>query len=61
MEELFDVYTRDGEYIGVKSKSICHSDNPDFKNLIYYDEFVPFNDDYKKFVLDLFDNTFKLK
>ena len=33
----------------------------DFKNLFYSDEFVPFNDEYKKFVLDLFDNTFKLK
>ncbi len=175
MEELFDVYTRDGEYIGVKNKSICHSEKPgfyhkpvwiwiinsnndilvqkraaskknnpnkwdipsaghiisgetpiqgairetyeelgvitkeqdykfiseyiyddsfeiaqiylmkkdldisklklqeeevaevkwvnyaDFKNLFYSDEFVPFNDEYKKFVLDLFDNTFKLK
>lgn len=33
----------------------------DFKNLFYSDKFVPFNDEYKKFVLDLFDNTFKLK
>ena len=30
MEELFDVYTRDGEYIGVKNKSICHSEKPGF-------------------------------
>lgn len=30
MEELFDVYIRNGEYIGVKSKSICHSEKPGF-------------------------------
>jgi len=28
MEEIFDVYTRDGKYIGQKEKSNCHSENP---------------------------------
>lgn len=28
MEEIFDVYTRDGKYIGTKEKSLCHSGNP---------------------------------
>ena len=28
MEEIFDVYTRDGEYLGTKPKSFCHSENP---------------------------------
>lgn len=28
MEELFDVFSRDGKYIGVKNKSFCHSENP---------------------------------
>ena len=28
MEELLDVYTRDGEYLGVKTRKECHSDNP---------------------------------
>lgn len=28
MEEMFDTYTRNGKYLGVKSKSICHSNNP---------------------------------
>lgn len=27
MEEIFDVYTRDGEYLGTKPKSFCHSEN----------------------------------
>ena len=30
MEEIFDIYTRDGEHIGTKEKSICHSENPGF-------------------------------
>lgn len=30
MEEIFDIYTRDGEYIGTKEESICHSKNPGF-------------------------------
>ena len=30
MEEIFDVYSRDGKYIGKKEKSICHSKNPNF-------------------------------
>lgn len=29
MEEMFKIYTRDGEYLGIKPKSFCHSDNPD--------------------------------
>ena len=28
MEEVFDIYTRNGEYIGTELKSICHSQNP---------------------------------
>ena len=28
MEEVFDIYTRNGEYIGIELKSICHSKNP---------------------------------
>lgn len=30
MEEIFDIYTRDGKYIGTKEKSICHTKNPGF-------------------------------
>lgn len=28
MEEMFDVYDENGEYLGVRSKSFCHSENP---------------------------------
>lgn len=28
MEEIFDVYTRDGKHLGTKTKSFCHSENP---------------------------------
>lgn len=28
VEEIFDVYTRDGKYIGTKEKSLCHTKNP---------------------------------
>lgn len=28
MEEILDIYTRDGEHLGSKEKSICHSNNP---------------------------------
>jgi len=28
MEEIFDVYTRNGKYLGTKPKSFCHSENP---------------------------------
>lgn len=28
MEELFDVFDRSGNYLGVKPKSFCHSNNP---------------------------------
>ena len=28
MEEIFDVFTRDGEYLGTKPKSFCHSKKP---------------------------------
>lgn len=28
MEEVFDVYDKNGNYLGVKSKTICHSKNP---------------------------------
>ena len=30
MEEILDIYTRDGKYLGTKEKSICHSPNPGF-------------------------------
>lgn len=30
MEEKLDVYTRDGKYLGIKSKTECHSENPGF-------------------------------
>lgn len=30
MEEIFDIYTRDGKHIGAKEESICHSKNPGF-------------------------------
>lgn len=30
MEEIFDIYTRDGKYLGTKEKSVCHSKNPGF-------------------------------
>lgn len=29
MEELFDVYTREGKYLGIKSKTFCHGKNPE--------------------------------
>ena len=28
MEEIFDIYTRDGKHIGTEKKSVCHSENP---------------------------------
>ena len=30
MEELFDVYTRDGEYLGIKPKSECNAKDAGF-------------------------------
>ena len=30
MEELLDTYTRDGEYLGVRTRSECHVENPGF-------------------------------
>lgn len=30
MEEMLDVYTRDGKYLGVKTRSECHTENPGF-------------------------------
>ncbi len=30
MGEIFDVYTREGEYIEAQPKSVCHSKNPGF-------------------------------
>lgn len=30
MEELFDIYTREGLHLGTKDKSICHSKKPEF-------------------------------
>lgn len=28
MEEVFDIYTREGKYLGTASKSVCHSEDP---------------------------------
>lgn len=28
MEEMFDVFDENGNYIGIKPKSFCHSENP---------------------------------
>ena len=30
MEEIFDIYTRDGKYLWTASKSVCHSEDPGF-------------------------------
>ena len=30
MEEKFDIYSRDGKYLGVRTSSECHSPNPGF-------------------------------
>lgn len=30
MEEIFDIYTREGKHLGTKEKSICHTENPGF-------------------------------
>ena len=30
MEEIFDIYTRDGKHLGTKEKSVCHGSNPGF-------------------------------
>ena len=30
MEEIFDIYTRDGKYLWTASKADCHSENPGF-------------------------------
>ena len=30
MEEIFDIYTHEGLYLGTKEKSICHSEKPGF-------------------------------
>ena len=30
MEEIFDIYTRDGKYLWTASKTDCHSENPGF-------------------------------
>lgn len=30
MEELLDTYTRDGEYLGVRTRTECHAENPGF-------------------------------
>ena len=40
MEEIFDIYTRDGKYTGKELKSVCHSKNAIFyhkHDRIYYD------------------------
>ena len=29
-EEILDIYTRDGEYLGTKTREECHSENPGF-------------------------------
>lgn len=30
MEEILDIYTREGKYLGTKERSVCHSKNPGF-------------------------------
>lgn len=30
MDELFDVYDKNGNYLGVKTRKACHASNPDF-------------------------------
>ena len=30
MEELLDVYTREGKYLGVRTRAECHTENPGF-------------------------------
>ncbi len=30
MEEIFDIYTRDGKYLGTETRTACHSENPGF-------------------------------
>ena len=30
MEELLDIYTREGEHLGARTRSECHQDNPGF-------------------------------
>jgi len=30
MEEIFDIYTRDGKHLWTAPKSVCHSENPGF-------------------------------
>ena len=30
MEEIFDIYTRDGKYLWTAPKAVCHSENPGF-------------------------------
>ena len=29
-EEILDIYTRDGKYLGTRTRKECHSDNPGF-------------------------------
>ncbi len=43
MEEIFDIYTRDGKHIGTELKSVCHSENQ-YNHLIYKGcDFIGFN------------------
>ena len=30
MEEILDIYTRDGKHLGTKTREECHKDNPGF-------------------------------
>ena len=30
MEEMLDIYTREGKHLGIKTRSECHQDNPGF-------------------------------
>ena len=30
MDEIFDIYTRDGKYLWTAPKAVCHSENPGF-------------------------------
>lgn len=45
MEEIFDIYTRDGKYTGKELKSVCHSKNAIFyhkHDRIYYDNLAKY-------------------
>ena len=51
MEEIFDIYTRDGKYTGKELKSVCHSKNAIFyhkHDRIYYDNLAKYVSELEK-------------